>query len=68
MFVAGFVAGSPSLLAPEVAASSRTSAGDFLRVPVTWYDYFPTGASVSYTVRVGLDGVMEADDIEFGPG
>ena len=46
----------------------QTSAGDFPRVPVTWYDCFPTGASVSYTVRVGLDGVMEADDIEFGPG
>ena len=44
----------------------ETSAGDFLRVPVSWYDYFPTtGMAVIFTVRVVLDGVTEADEIEF---
>ena len=42
----------------------QTSVGGFLRVPVSWYDYFPTGAAVTYTVRVGPNGVMEADATE----
>lgn len=43
----------------------ETSAGVYLRVPVSFYDRYPTGVAVVFKVRVGLDGVMEADDIMF---
>ena len=72
LVIAGSLADSSSCLDPEVAASSspgrRPSSAEQplvgFRVPVSWQGHFAADASVTFSVWTGLDGFMEAYDIE----
>ena len=46
-----------------VAEFGDAAFGGF-RVPVSWQGHFAANASVTFSVRTGLDGFMEAYDIE----